>query len=97
MGRPVAEAVPHDVGLRVQALREAAGIARGSLSEAAGFSTAVVYHLECGLITKPSAELVFAVAEALGTTADYIFLGKGKAPRIEQTQAAFIRACERTG
>lgn len=95
MGRPVSEGIPNEVGLRIQQIREAAGIGRAPLSEAAGFSPAVVYHLETGLIDKPSAELVFAIASALGTTADYIFLGKGKAPRVEQTQAAFIRASEK--
>lgn len=95
MGRSALEAKPTDLGKRVQAIREAAGIARLPLSRAAGFSNSVVYQLECGLIMNPSAELVFAIAAALGTTADYLMRGEGAAPEVEKSQAAFILACEK--
>jgi transcriptional regulator with XRE-family HTH domain len=95
MGRSVAEARPTELGLRVQAIREAAGIGRVRLSNVAGFSDAVVYQLESGVIANPSAELVFAIADALGTTAEYLFRGEGEAPKVANSQAAFILACER--
>jgi transcriptional regulator with XRE-family HTH domain len=94
MGRSAAESKPTEIGLRIQAIREAAGIGRVPLSHAAGYSNAVVYQLECGIIANPSAELVFDIADALGTTAEYLVRGEGSPPRIEKTQAAFIIACE---
>lgn len=94
MGR---EAKPTDLGRRVRAVREAAGIARLPLSRVAGFSDSVVFQLEGGLISNPSAELVWAIASALGTNVEYLLRGEGQPPRAQDSQAAFILACENGG
>jgi transcriptional regulator with XRE-family HTH domain len=95
MGRPASEYSPSEFGRRVQELRDSASINRRALSLAAGFSQSVVWQVEVGLIQKPSGDLVVAIADALGTTAEYLMWGRGKVPSPTEIQAAFLAATER--
>ena len=97
MGRSISESQPTEVGLRVRKLRELAAIDQLSLSIAAGYSKAVVWQLENGVIANPSAELMLAIADALGTTVPYLCRGIGDAPAPDKINGAFILATERTG
>ena len=95
MGRPVSDAKPTQVGIRVKALRELGGIDQLALSLAVGHSKAVVYQIERGIIRKLSADLLLSLAQALGTTPYYLHDGKGEPPAQEKIQAAFIRFTQR--
>jgi len=57
---------------KIRALRESAGLTQAELAETAGVSEKVVSKWECGE-TKPSAEVLPALADAFGVSIDDLF------------------------
>ncbi|MGX2994937.1 ATP-binding protein [Streptomyces sp. JNUCC 64] len=57
-------------GQRLRGLREAAGLSREQLSQAAGVSVRALTYMECGRTRGPQRRTVQALARALGLTAD---------------------------
>lgn len=81
-------------GQRLRKIRESAGIDPYELSKTIGKSRTVVHQLEVGLIKSPSAKLALDLAEALGTTAEYLVNGEGEQPKPETVKRAYKRASE---
>lgn len=77
---------------RLQNLRSRAGYGARELSRLVGASPAMIYHLERGLIERPSAEIAIRLAAALGTTPQYLVLGEGNPPSTHEIDAAVERA-----
>jgi transcriptional regulator with XRE-family HTH domain len=98
MGKPVAEAVPTELGLRLKSFRESADVTQRMLSLAAALSPSVVWQIECGLIQAPGAEVMSDIAAALGVSLEWLVSGRGKAPTETQRRAAsdlVVRAAEK--
>ena len=92
--RPVKPLKPTQVGVRLKAIRQAAGISANALSLAAGASHTVVTQIETGAIVDPRARVLGAIAKALGCSIEYLLDGQGRPPSTRAVQAAFISASE---
>ena len=88
---------PSGFGRRLRQLREKAGINPYELTRVVGASHAVVPLIESGKILSPKVGLALNLAEALGTTTQYLDRGEGQEPTRDQILAAYQLACERKG
>jgi transcriptional regulator with XRE-family HTH domain len=75
------------LGGRVQFLRETEGWSGAELARQSGFSQPTISDLENNKIKEVSARLVWAVAEALETTPDYLWTGN-----FDRDEAAVVAA-----
>jgi transcriptional regulator with XRE-family HTH domain len=69
----------------IRARREELGITATELADRAGISKGYVHGLETGTNTKPSAQILFNVAEALDTTVAYL-LGRRRTPEAQSSE-----------
>lgn len=93
---------PQTVGERIKARREERGLSLNQVADAAGISKSALHDLETKPNVRPSAELLYNVAEALDTTVAFL-LGKRRNPlsdeetvEIPQSLAEFARDAKLT-
>ena len=61
---------------RIVALREKHGLSLSRLADLAGISKSSLHEIENGEHPRPSAANLWAIAEALGTTFEYLLVGE---------------------
>lgn len=71
------------VGERIKARREELGLSLNQVADAAGISKSALHDLETRPNVRPSAELLYGVAEALSTTVGFL-LGRRRNPLSEE-------------
>ena len=77
------QGAPQSVGERIKAHREKTGLSLNQVADAAGISKSALHDLETKLNVRPSAELLYNVAEALNTTVAFL-LGKRRDPMSDE-------------
>ena len=75
------------LGRRVMQARQARGLSVAKLAESAGVSKAYVHQIENGDCPRPSAQVLFNMAQVLGTSIAHIL---GRAPTAPEPGAAAI-------
>ncbi len=93
---------PQTVGERIKARREEKGRSLNQVADDAGISKSALHDLETKPNVRPSAELLYNVAEALDTTVAFL-LGKRRNPlsdgepvEIPESLAVFARSAKLT-
>ena len=87
------EALPISVGERIRVRREELKMSLNQLADAAGISKSALHDLESRPNVRPSAELLYNIAEALGTTVAFL-LGKRRNPMNPDPTIAIPAALE---
>lgn len=73
---------------RLKDAREKSGLSQRGLSLLIGAAPGTVGNIETGHVESPSADMLAALAGALGTTVDFLALGTGEPPPYEAVRAA---------
>ncbi len=73
---------------RIKDAREKSGLSARGLSSLVGVAPGTVGNIESGHVESPSADVLAALAGALGTTVDFLALGEGEPPPYETVRAA---------
>jgi transcriptional regulator with XRE-family HTH domain len=84
---------PPTVGERIKSRREELGLSLNQLAEAAGISKSTLHDLETRQNVRPSAELLYNIAEALNTTVAFL-LGKRRNPLSDEAPIEIPAALE---
>lgn len=79
---------PPALRARLRDAREKSGLSQRGLSLLVGAAPGTVGNIEDGRVESPSADMLAALAGALGTTVDFLALGDGEAPAYEAVRAA---------
>jgi transcriptional regulator with XRE-family HTH domain len=72
------------LGTRIRALRERQRIPVAELAEKAGITRQYLYLIERGIATDPGVQAVLLIANALGTSTDYLLKGTPKPRRVSK-------------
>lgn len=86
---------PSEFGQRLRELREAIAVSQQQLSMSAGLSASAVNQFESGRIAAPSAFVALRLADVLGTTVEYLLLGKGRPPGVSASREALDKESRR--
>ena len=81
------------VGERVKARREELGLSLNQLGDAAGVSKSALHDLETKPNVRPSAEMLYNIAEALNTTVAFL-LGRQRNPMSNEAKNEITPALE---
>lgn len=73
---------------RLRDAREKSGLSQRGLSLLVGVAPGTVGNIESGHVESPSADILAALAGALGTTVDFLALGDGAPPAYEVVRRA---------
>ena len=76
---------PSALALRLKEAREKAGVPQRALSNAAGVTPSVVWHIESGSIQDVSANLCASFAELLDVPLLWLICGQGESPDWTRT------------
>lgn len=84
---------PQSVGERVKARREELRLSLNQLGDAAGVSKSALHDLETKPNVRPSAEMLYNVAEALNTTVAFL-LGRQRNPMSNEAKIDIPQSLE---
>jgi len=83
------------LGRKVNALRRAKGLSLEDLAKATGSSKSYMWEVENKTVTRPSAEKLTRIAEALEVTSEYLLDEKRTEPAEAEADTAFYRKFQR--
>ncbi|WP_244613508.1 helix-turn-helix transcriptional regulator [Methylosinus sp. Ce-a6] len=78
-------------GEKIRALRKEKKLTLEQLAELSGSSKSYIWELENKNPPRPSADKLTKIAEALGTTVDYLMGTSGQQEKADATDIAFFR------
>lgn len=89
----MSSSAPQTVGERIKARREELAMSLNQVADAAGISKSALHDLEIRPNVRPSAELLYNIAEVLDTTVAFL-LGKRRNPMSEEATIAIPASLE---
>jgi len=84
--------VPSSFGRRLAELRDQRGLTQEELGQKSGVSAAMISHFETGVRERASAETLIKLAQALGTSVDYLLARTDDVTPVTGRVAAAFRA-----